>query len=328
VYRVDPTGIITTVFGGTVCATETDTKGDGCPTTAATISPQGMVFDSADNLYVADELNGLIREANVTSSVVNFAGTYGLTIPPQVVNVYNPSNQTLKLSSITAQTPFSQVATGGSTDCDSSTSLAPGTSCQIGISITAATGGPFTGTLQVGSNGTNATSGQNTVNLSAAIATAGSGTTLTASPAVPAQVGPGQPVTFTATVHSQTGVSTIPTGTVTLNNGATVLASNVQLNSSGVATYTSSTFYGRIVCGNGCLLRRHRLQHQHLEYRICEGCFNCGPHRCLNGNASQRDRRAVRYAYGHGDATQRRRIANGDDCLRGWRDSHQHGHSA
>lgn len=48
----------------------------------------------------------------------------------------------------------------------------------------------------------------------------------------------GQPVTFTATVTPQgTGV---PTGTVTFNDGATAVCSNVAVNGSGVATCTTS----------------------------------------------------------------------------------------
>ncbi|MCA1656125.1 MAG: Ig-like domain-containing protein [Actinobacteria bacterium] len=48
----------------------------------------------------------------------------------------------------------------------------------------------------------------------------------------------GQPATFTATVTS--GGSPVTTGTVTFKEGATVLASGVALNGSGVATFTTS----------------------------------------------------------------------------------------
>jgi len=49
----------------------------------------------------------------------------------------------------------------------------------------------------------------------------------------------GQPVTFTATVSSTTGAGT-PTGTVSFQNGTTVLGSGT-LNSAGVATYTTTS---------------------------------------------------------------------------------------
>ena len=69
-------------------------------------------------------------------------------------------------------------------------------------------------------------------------------TTSSASPSttsVSSSVNPsttGQPVTFTATVGS---TSTVNAGTVTFTEGATVIAADVPVNSSGVATFTTSS---------------------------------------------------------------------------------------
>jgi hypothetical protein len=49
----------------------------------------------------------------------------------------------------------------------------------------------------------------------------------------------GQPVTFTATVTS--GGNPVTTGTVDFTEGTTVLADDVALNTSGQATFTTST---------------------------------------------------------------------------------------
>jgi sugar lactone lactonase YvrE len=244
VYKIDSAGIITVAFGGasTVCATHTDAYGDGCPATATMLSFQsGIAFDPSGNLYIADTGDNLIREANVADSALTLAGTFGLPIPSQTVTVSNTGSQPLTLSGISVAAPFSQVATGGSTDCDSSTQLQPGTSCQIGVGVSPTQAGTVTGSLQVSSNSLNATSGQNTAGLTANIAQAGSSTVLTASPAAPAQAGLGQPITLTAKVYPQTGVTQAPpTGTVTFSNGSTVLGTGT-LNSSDVATYTTSS---------------------------------------------------------------------------------------
>jgi hypothetical protein len=50
----------------------------------------------------------------------------------------------------------------------------------------------------------------------------------------------GQPVTFTATVAASGGATGTPTGSVTFDDGAAVLAT-VSLNSSGVATFTTGS---------------------------------------------------------------------------------------
>lgn len=242
VYKVDSGGILTLVFGGgTGCATQTYTNGDGCAANAATLNaPTGIALDSSGNLYVADQQSNVIREADTALTALVFTGTYGLTVPSQVLTLSNTGIQPLQLSDIFVQAPFAQADTGGSTDCGNSTLIAPGASCQIGISVTPTQAGTTAGSLQVSSNSLNASSGQNVAALMANIAHAASSTVLTASPAVPAQVSPGQPVTFTATVLPQTGVATIPTGTVNFNNGATTIGS-ATVNGSGVATFTTSS---------------------------------------------------------------------------------------
>lgn len=78
VRRINPiTGIITTVAGGatTVCPIATDSFGDGCPATSATLkSPSGLAADSDGNVYVADTGNGLIREITTSGYIVLIGG--------------------------------------------------------------------------------------------------------------------------------------------------------------------------------------------------------------------------------------------------------------
>ena len=58
-----PGNIATIVGGGTGCTGQADTFGDGCqPTSAQLLRPNGVAFDSAGNLYIADSNNQLIRK--------------------------------------------------------------------------------------------------------------------------------------------------------------------------------------------------------------------------------------------------------------------------
>jgi hypothetical protein len=74
------TGIIT-VFAGTLsgasglCAAKTDSLGDGCPATQATLdAPQGSSFDVFGNLYIADTSNNRIRQVAPSGVITTFAG--------------------------------------------------------------------------------------------------------------------------------------------------------------------------------------------------------------------------------------------------------------
>ena len=68
------TGVITTIAGnngGSVCASKSDSVGDGCPATQATLNqPQGVTLDAGTNLYIADTNNHRIREVSSATGVI------------------------------------------------------------------------------------------------------------------------------------------------------------------------------------------------------------------------------------------------------------------
>ncbi|HKM67458.1 MAG TPA: choice-of-anchor D domain-containing protein [Candidatus Acidoferrum sp.] len=75
---VASSGVIQTVAGGgTVCAGASDTVGDGCSATSATLfSPAGVFLDSHGNIFISDSGNSRIREVSVATGIIStVAGT-------------------------------------------------------------------------------------------------------------------------------------------------------------------------------------------------------------------------------------------------------------
>jgi sugar lactone lactonase YvrE len=67
VRKVDTNGIITTIAGG-------GSGGDGGPATEAGISPCGLAFDRAGNLYIGDWANGEVRKVDTSGIITTVAG--------------------------------------------------------------------------------------------------------------------------------------------------------------------------------------------------------------------------------------------------------------
>jgi len=85
IRRVDAvTHIITTVAGnvaGTICGTATDSVGDGCPATSATIpgGPFAVDVDSKGDLFIADTTDCAVREVSAATGVIQtVAGIPGM----------------------------------------------------------------------------------------------------------------------------------------------------------------------------------------------------------------------------------------------------------
>ena len=73
VRKVSPSGIITTIAGDGACGF----SGDGGPATSAELcSPLGVGVDSADNIYIADELN--LRVRKISKGIINTLAGSGL----------------------------------------------------------------------------------------------------------------------------------------------------------------------------------------------------------------------------------------------------------
>lgn len=78
VRRITPAGIVTTVAGNGVCGY----SGDNGPATAAMLChPFGLAVDAANNLYIADSVNSVVREVGGNGFISTIVGTgdYGDT---------------------------------------------------------------------------------------------------------------------------------------------------------------------------------------------------------------------------------------------------------
>jgi sugar lactone lactonase YvrE len=72
------TSVISTVAGGgTGCAKQTDSLGDGCPATSAILSnTQGVAVDKNRNIYIADAVNARVRKVTAATGFMStVAGT-------------------------------------------------------------------------------------------------------------------------------------------------------------------------------------------------------------------------------------------------------------
>ena len=83
VWMITPGGTISLFAGGATgsvdeCSNPSDGLGDGCPATQAALNtPWALGVDAANNIYITDSQNDLIREVSSTTGTISiFAGVY------------------------------------------------------------------------------------------------------------------------------------------------------------------------------------------------------------------------------------------------------------
>jgi sugar lactone lactonase YvrE len=133
--------------------------------------PFGVAVDGAGNVCIADNFNNRVVEVQRPSPpALSFAATpvnSTSSDSPQSVTVDNIGNATLSLSGLAVGANFAQVAGSGTpADCTSSSSLAPGETCNLSISFTPTTSGSIAGAAKLSDNSLNGNPATQTISLS------------------------------------------------------------------------------------------------------------------------------------------------------------------
>jgi Bacterial Ig-like domain (group 3)/NHL repeat len=243
------TRIVEITTGGV--ASVVSVPGLSAPSTLSAI--YGVTADNSGNVYIPDWTNNRIVYVSVAGSSLTFADTkqgFTSTDSPKTATVTNVGNEALVFSADPTYTADFSQDSGNSNPCTSSTSLAPGTVCNVMVDFIPQSVGSLSANITVTNNRGNVAGSTEQVAVSGNGLTAGD-TTAVAVGLSAATIDLGASVTITATVSDTTSghTATVPTGGVTFLDtvGSTVVSLNggtaVTL-VSGVATLTGVTLSG------------------------------------------------------------------------------------
>jgi YVTN family beta-propeller protein len=191
----------------------------------------GLALDSAGDLYIADVNNGPLYEVQRSRGpTLSFPSTtVGATSSALTVTIQNVGNQPLTFFSFAASTNFT--VDSGTTTCSTSSPLAVGATCNVGVDFAPTTGGALTGTLTLTDNALNASSATQSVPLQ------GTGAIVATSIAVTSVTPPSE-------VYGQDAQITITAVLSWSGNGPAPTAGNISIGGNG-----PSGTYGTTGCG-------------------------------------------------------------------------------
>jgi sugar lactone lactonase YvrE len=206
--------------------------------------PSEIALDGSGNLYITDFVNNrVVVLAQAATPPLSFAKTNvgsTSTDSPMTATLVNIGNQALNISALGTSTTGHATSSfnlnGSTTTCTSSSSLAAGATCGLGVQFAPVSVGKLSGSVDITANNLNIVGVQH-------IALSGDGlgfTTITLMSSVNPQV-QGLPVVFTAQVTPTPSNGPVPTGTVSFSEGGTPLGPAASLNAAGIATFTTSS---------------------------------------------------------------------------------------
>jgi len=203
-----------------------------------------IAVDASGNFYMTNS-GGSINKMEYTDAYVNFttpttAGSTDTTDAQQWVTVQNIGNASLNLTGIAPPSNF--ILDSSTTTCSTTTPLAAGTSCVVGVDFAPTTGGALTGTLTLTDNSLNVTGATQPIYLSGTATTeaqtitfANPGAQTVGTPLMlTATATSGLAVTFTSTT---TGVCTVAGTTATFVAAGTCTIDATQ---AGNSTYAAA----------------------------------------------------------------------------------------
>jgi sugar lactone lactonase YvrE len=230
------------------------------PTVSGIAKPAGLALDPSGNLYVANMGGNNVVELNRSNAAVVFppqlAGGPGAT---QTLNLLDIGNQPLQLSALNVTgTGYSQIATGF-TDCGSTTKLAGGGECALGLSFNPAPGvqGTVTGSVVATDNALNQPTATQMVSLTTNVTCTCTAQTIGFTLSSPVVYGVA-PITLTATASSGLPVSYTVSGPATVANGVLTITGagtvTVTATQGGNSTYAPATSVARTLTVNPAVL--------------------------------------------------------------------------
>src|ERR1700733_7355185 len=205
----------------------------------------GVTVDPYGNLYIPDWNNGRIVFVNVSGAPLTFptptgAGTTDTADGPQTATVTNLGNQPLVFSANPAYTADFSSNGNDINPCTSSTSLSPGTVCDVSVNFTPQSAGSLSAGVTVTNNTLNVTGSSEQVSVSGTGLNSNDSTATTVTTS-PTSLVIGQSMTITATVaDTATGhTSNSPSGSVSFTD--TVGSTVTSLNSGASVNLTNET---------------------------------------------------------------------------------------
>jgi subtilase family serine protease len=213
------------------------------------VIPRGISVDASGNLYVPDQTRGVFKLDLVDPPTLGFANAVSGTASsdsPKTLTVSNAGTAPLQFSLLTYPNDFPEMS-GIATDCTSNSSVPQGGSCTLSVEFLPRAALGSNATLPLSENLNVSTNDLNTVTHKA-IPVSGTEIAVTQTAGVSISVfsnptAAGSPLSMTVSLRGPSG-GPIPTGSVSLYNGATLIAGPLSVTNGSVSYNTSSFAVG------------------------------------------------------------------------------------
>ncbi|HEY4906542.1 MAG TPA: Ig-like domain-containing protein [Candidatus Acidoferrum sp.] len=225
-----PSGSVTFADGATTLASNVAVNSSGVATFSTTSLAAGSHSLTASFTGATGWVNSSGSLTETVNQTINATST-------SVTSSSNPTSQGQSVTFTATVTSSGGTPVGSVTFTDGATTLASNVTVVSGVA-TFTTSSLATGSHTIGASFTGSTGWANSSGSLAETINQTSFVTSTTVTSTPNPSNSGQSVTFTATVTSTGGT---PSGSVTFAEGSTVLASAVAVNTSGQATFSTST---------------------------------------------------------------------------------------
>ncbi len=196
----------------------------------------GLEPDGGGNLLICDFINNRLILDNVSQSSLTFPSTLQFArSTTKTATLTNLGNQPLVLSANPTYTANFSFDITDPNPCTSSTSLSPGTNCDVPLIFSPQTAGNLSANIVVTDDALNVGGTTQQIAVSGTAASAGDTTSTTKTNPASTSYAYGQPLTVSVQVQDLVHTSSVPTGSVTFTDSLTSTSAQKTLDSSGNA---------------------------------------------------------------------------------------------